>query len=370
MDSLYIKNFKNLKELTIPSLMPVNLIFGGNNSGKSSLLEALSVYLSNGSEENLRNILRGRGFYAALGMQSKSDNDAFLRYIKDYYLSLFSGMSEDYSNDFSIQIGERKDDRGNVFIRQVHLAQMLTDRGGMEYKIQVLSPDKQVSVDGADELFDGLEVSAGNSSYIIRYPYPRQSSLPMQGKKNFCYVRTSDFDVSKNAKLYDAIALSPNEKYVIEALNVISPDVERITFINEPLSTLPIGRYPVVSLKNNGGRIRVSSMGDGINRILTIILAMLNSIDGVLLIDEFENGLHYSVQQKLWNIIFMLSEKLNIQVFATTHSNDCISGFTQANTSGLGQGIRLDNISDGVTATIYDNNADLSFAIDNSIEIR
>ena len=65
-------------------------------------------------------------------------------------------------------------------------------------------------------------------------------------------------------------------------------------------------------------------MGDGINRILTIILAMVNCENGYLLIDEFENGLHYSVQEKLWEIIFYLAKRLNIQVFATTHSNDTI----------------------------------------------
>jgi AAA15 family ATPase/GTPase len=68
-------------------------------------------------------------------------------------------------------------------------------------------------------------------------------------------------------------------------------------------------------------------MGDGMNRILTIILALVNSDNGCLLIDEFENGLHYTVQENLWRIIFHLSKELNIQVFATTHSEDCIKGF-------------------------------------------
>ena len=45
------------------------------------------------------------------------------------------------------------------------------------------------------------------------------------------------------------------------------------------------------------------------------------------MIDEFENGLHYSVQKKVWNIIFTLAEKFNVQVFATTHSDDCIKAF-------------------------------------------
>ena len=51
--------------------------------------------------------------------------------------------------------------------------------------------------------------------------------------------------------------------------------------------------------------------------------------NGILLIDEFENGLHYSIQEKVWKLIFDLSEQLHIQVFATTHSWDCIESFAK-----------------------------------------
>ena len=83
----------------------------------------------------------------------------------------------------------------------------------------------------------------------------------------------------------------------------------------------------MVRLDESNNPLPLRSMGDGINRILTIILAMVNCENGYLLIDEFENGLHYSVQEKLWEIIFYLAERLNIQVFATTHSNDAIEVF-------------------------------------------
>ena len=53
----------------------------------------------------------------------------------------------------------------------------------------------------------------------------------------------------------------------------------------------------------------------------------MNAKDGVLLIDEAENGLHWEVHDKLWEILFRLAEQLNVQVFATTHSQDCVRGF-------------------------------------------
>ena len=66
------------------------------------------------------------------------------------------------------------------------------------------------------------------------------------------------------------------------------------------------------------------------NRLFGIALSLANAEGGVLLIDEFENGLHYSVQPDVWRMIFNMSERLNIQVFATTHSKDTVHAFQEA----------------------------------------
>ena len=91
-----------------------------------------------------------------------------------------------------------------------------------------------------------------------------------------------------------------------------------------------------------------------------------------MLLDEFETGLHYSVQEKLWDIIFMLSEKLSIQVFVTTHSDDCINSFVKSNQKATtkGQIIRLEKRQDNICAKVFDDSDDLRFVTDNSIEIR
>ena len=63
--------------------------------------------------------------------------------------------------------------------------------------------------------------------------------------------------------------------------------------------------------------------------ILQLALQISPAKGGFLLIDEFENGLHYSVQEKVWHLLFELAEKLDIQIFATTHSWDCIESFAK-----------------------------------------
>ena len=114
-------------------------------------------------------------------------------------------------------------------------------------------------------------------------------------------------------------------------------------------------------------------MGDGMNRILTIILALVNAGDSYLLIDEFENGLHHTVQEDLWKMIFQLAKELNVQVFATTHSDDCIHAFESVmNSEGNeseGQYFRLDNIGGQIIPTLY-SPEELDTADDHQIEVR
>ena len=183
----------------------------------------------------------------------------------------------------------------------------------------------------------------------------------------FRYVDARVSDSEQNAALFDRISLSPDEDHVVEALRIINPSIERITFVT---SGNKRDRYPIVTLKDDTRRYRLSAMGDGINRILTIILSMLNCKNGVLLLDEFETGLHYSVQEQLWRIVFSLSEKLNVQVFATSHSRDCIEGFANQNINQTGVLVRIENRGEAIVPVQYDNRDDILFAINKDIEIR
>lgn len=171
-------------------------------------------------------------------------------------------------------------------------------------------------------------------------------------------------------KLWSSVSMSENEEFVIRALQIIEPRIKRFNILTLDNVGKGQGTVPFVMLEGESNRVRLGAMGDGINRILTIILSLINCKGGIFLLDEFENGLHYSVQSMLWNIIFELAELLDIQVFATTHSNDCISSFAQASDDKDGLAIRLDLIENELRAQLYDNSKELVFAINESIELR
>ena len=116
------------------------------------------------------------------------------------------------------------------------------------------------------------------------------------------------------------------------------------------------GHRAVVKLRNDARPVPLKSLGDGVTRLFAAALALANSRDGFLVVDEAENGIHYSVQRDFWRIILRAAHQYNVQVRATTHSSDCVTGFARAaieRHDALGVYVRLERDGDRVRAVEY-----------------
>lgn len=375
MKSIVIKNYKNIKDLSIDSLAPVNLIVGRNNVGKSTLLEAISIYAAGGNIEWLKELLKFRGESVEIKSPFDDTDIELEKIMMEHFLSFFPERKPIYSEGKSIIIKEKENNASSkkvLSIRMVYIEDVTVtgETGRVNRQVVIELTPEQILADDITTpnlAGRGLEITfAGETTIVPFYKRNRYAITKMKGIP-FEYVRTYDFQTTQNASLFDKISLSAEEKYIVEALHIIDPDIEKLNFLNDDLQKR---RIPYVTLKGKEKRHRLSSMGDGINRVLTIILALLNCKGGILLLDEFETGLHHSIQIRLWKIIFMLSEKLNIQVFVTSHSQDCINSFVEANNKQKGKLIRLENRNGNVVAVNYDDEKELRFATDNNIEIR
>lgn len=379
LNSLEIRNFRNLKELKINSLGSVNLFTGKNNTGKSTLLEAIALYAAKGDLNFLYQLLNERGENYKQTDSTKDATEINIKALSSFFSNRNIGFKQIDSLSVGLVentlFGEQRSNENFITIRFVKYYDEAINE--VDNDLNQSLRRKRVIVENEIDglLVDyriGLEVRSGSSSYIFPLDRERPYRLLLRTigtPENFQFIRTKNIDREINGKLWDNITLSEKEIYVIEALRIIEPDVERIAFIEES----PRERTAVVKLKSNNNVLPLKSMGDGINRILTIILALVNSDNGFLLIDEFENGLHYSVQEKLWKIIFNLSEKLNVQVFATTHSEDCIVGFENIlndNKNKLeGKLIRLE-LKNGFVKQVEFNADELKIANAENIETR
>lgn len=365
--SLKVHNYRNLVDLKINSLSQINLITGKNNTGKSTLLEAITLLVSKGDIKNILQILLERGEHFRFSEDYKTTessvkslsslfNDRIISFDNNDFIEISSSNNEKNNSNnvkFSLVKYINEDDE-NLIVRKKVITNFDEDDTNIKigFKIEANNQTQIYTLtDGLDRFVNRIGFKSTDYTDIIKY------------------VKTKNINKDTNSKLWDSIDLTPKEKYVIDALKIIEPRTEGITFkqVNRE------DRNPFIKLSNDNLIIPLESMGDGINRILTIILSLVNSENGYFLIDEIENGLHHSVQEKLWKIIFNLSEKLNIQVFATTHSEDTIKSFENIINSSSnkieGKLIRLENKNNSIRQIEFDAN-ELKIATDNDIEIR
>lgn len=80
-----------------------------------------------------------------------------------------------------------------------------------------------------------------------------------------------------------------------------------------------------VGFENLNELLPIGITGDGLRRYLNIVAGTANPMNNIILIDEIDNGLHYTAYRKLWESIFMLAVRTNKQVFVTTHSKETLS---------------------------------------------
>jgi hypothetical protein len=169
--------------------------------------------------------------------------------------------------------------------------------------------------------------------------------------------------------LWDKIALSDRENDVVEALRIIDPGITAVSMVGGEGRRQ--SRTAIVRSKGLPRPVPLRSFGDGLNRLFGIVLSLVNAKDGLLLIDEFENGMHHTVQTDAWRAVFKLARDLDIQVLATSHSWDAIEAFQKAASESPEDGvlIRLTRKGEDIVPTLFRED-ELAIATRERIEVR
>jgi hypothetical protein len=370
LNSFEITNFRLFQHLTVGKLSRVNLVVGKNNTGKTTFLEAVALYASNASVKLILDLVEDRQeawvSEAQPHLQNFLDNPVRhlffghqLPNIGEVGISLGEVSSNEKIHIITAAYQDKIDDEDHIRIIRLSNSPTEEEIAGIEFFLVAEEGEKtrrlfRLNHNFRDALRDNRMI----------YSLPKAKI-----KYNYQSVSTSNMSDRRLAALWDLTSLTDLESEIISALGLIDARISGVTFVESIYGSME--RIPLVKIKGINEPLPLKSMGDGINRLFHIIVALVNAKDGLLLIDEFENGLHWSVQPKVWDIVFHLSERLNVQVFATTHSRDCIEGFDTAwnNYPELGAFFRLDVKDNFIKATEYTSET-LTDAIEMDVEVR
>ena len=339
LDSLIIKNFRCLEDFSVEKLGRVNLIVGKNNSGKSTVLEALRLYAGNAQRPVLDAISQEHDEKIRLTDADRNDPDALLP-----YQELFSGRRFPSDDSTAIEIGSIRaiDDRLRIQPAYMEtLSEVFADdiKGQTNTRISRRLVPKSEVLAAAGEISQVLYISKGSKQLPIvflsqNFVGSQYATSESTGGMPCSTVSTQFSSSDDLADGWDKIVFTKHEQVVKEALQIILPDFDNLTFVRTAGEKSATGKASIqrgakVQLKDVPRPVPLNSLGDGMLRVLQLALKIFPAKGGFLLIDEFENGLHYSVQARVWEVLFEMALRLDIQVFATTHSWDCIESFAK-----------------------------------------
>jgi AAA15 family ATPase/GTPase len=333
LQSLKIEGFRGFQNFEMANLGRINLLVGKNNSGKTSILEAIQfLYAQNNIDIFLETIsYRGEFGWSESNLPSRTKVFEICH--------LFPGHEIIPSKEIII-IGSRESHQESVTISVKSIPIQLS-----------LFSDKNDDLNN-DNIFDDeewnklllsirwsqsqkpIELELLANGTLARDSIRRMASLSrishkigIDNKIELRFLTPFSLTSSDMAALFDNIVLSPLEDLIIESLKIIEPKIERIASVGSgkylTSNNLGVRGGFLIKIKNHDQPIPIGSLGDGIWRMLGLVLAMVNLENGILLVDEIDSGLHFTVMTDMWKVVWETAKKLNIQVFATTHSRDC-----------------------------------------------
>ncbi len=358
--SFTIKNFRCFDDFTIESLQRINLIAGQNNVGKTALLEALWLH------HGYHNPELGVGVTMSRGLELKRDEfmwDLFFEFDPEKIIVL---SSQDWANQSqSLRITIQEHPTSRISIRNggwegrdesERLPSMMVGQASSE------PVESAVLLDYTGVSGETLQAHAYVEPHSVRFERPvgvKKASgifLAARGRSHSKILaeRLGDLEVNKK------------EARIIQILQIIEPGLESLTVRhtgNVPIIYGDIGKKRLIPLP---------LMGDGMGRLLGIALAIPQAQNGILLVDEIENGLYHTVMSKVWQAIADLAREYNVQIFATTHSEECIRAAHQAFSASERYDFalhRLERVKKAIRAITFDQET-LDAALEMDAEVR
>lgn len=347
----HIHNFRGIKDFEIKDLNQINVFLGYNNCGKTSVLDAILLFSGATNPRLPITINWARQYNPQTDEQLKVN---------------FYGMNTDTPIFLKGTYEGRKTRHLEISYSEKENANMMLEDNPNE----------------ADRFYYlNLKANICDTTYLTSIKFPGKNGKLNTAKVSgisqdkyeeelkCLYISSLDpFNLKNNVDFFSRLLVDKQEKSIIDNLKLIEPNLKDIIIVGNEL-------YADVGLEK---RIPIQVLGDGIRKIISILFHMYEAKNGILLIDEIDNGLHFKSMPILWKSIFMMAKDLNVQLFATTHNIDSINALNNILADDIyckdmqeKAGIfTLRKLNDGSLVSLKNSFTEFNHLLNQDIEIR
>lgn len=349
--SISIVGFRCFPRFELHGLSRINLLVGTNNSGKTALLEAIALLKSKGEPREIVDAALRRGEIV------HGDDGATRADLR----RIFHGH-EMGDVPTLVLAGETATGR--------EVLALLAPRRGMMLEVEFLAGNRDAprylrrrhGKGDDDDHFETIAAVDAHGGLVWSAEFSLDAA-----SSTVRVVPTDSLSGDALVEMISPLLLTDREQSLLAALQIIDERIEGFR-----IAPLPSGRRyhsrecVIVKLQGMSSPVPIGSLGDGVWRLFTLAVAMASAAGGVVLVDDVDTGLHYSVMEKMWRHVAKVADRLDVQVFATTHSRDCYEALAAVEEGDA----TIHRIEPGRTRSVIFHGAMVAAVAANDVEVR
>lgn len=363
--SFTVDRFRGLARCHVQGMRRITLLTGKNNAGKTALLEAMFIHAGRYNPHLMMvvNALRG---VSKVRFENTPDSDA-------PWKSSFTGYDDSMPIRFVAEVQTKSGQYEEVAMtisavrNDVELRGLGSQLRGFSNMDVATGPTKVLKL----ELTEGKRTKAKSQKNYLVFHDKGQVVIPtpQSPEQQARLIQAHQRDNAETlASQFAQFQVNGQVGMLVDALRPMEPRLKELTlmFVGEPMLHGDIGL-------SERRLIPLALMGDGISRVAALVLGIGSTAGGTVLVDDIDTGLHHSVMEQFWDTVFKAATLFNVQVVATTHSDECAkAALGSALASKRGEDfclVRLERRGAEVASISYAA-SELEVAFDAELEVR
>ena len=304
ISNIRIQNYKAFKSFSLQDIPPVLLIGGRNNVGKTSFLEAIHLIL-----DWVPHMFTRHQWWRGMVYVHPMTYD-----VESLFVPIHHNFDLKNPVEFHYTLNSE----------EKHLKYKLMPNQGV-------SPNRNENISKISKPplggFGTIEISYGNNPRPLYLNVnQKEITLPQHellraynnGTRFFLLASSSHASQEDNIQKYSTLDKEKKTSKLLDALKILEPRLQS-------LSINTLGGQPILHADVGMARkVPLALMGQGVGRLMSILLGISGAQNGIVLLDELENGFHHSVLPRVWKIIMTHAKENGTQIIATAHSRDTI----------------------------------------------